>query len=271
MSIAKILAFAGASAAISTTAIAADLTLPVRPQPVMASVDTGWYLKGYLGMSNQFFNGLSHPDFLTAPTFGWYDKGGFDSGPIGGFGVGYTVNNWLRFDVTGEYRGKVGFHALDTFTNVNTGGINSNDYTASKSEWVGLVNAYIDLGTWMNITPYVGAGVGFANIKIDHFRDTNVIAAGGGWAPSGSQTNFAWALHAGASYRVTSNFAVDLSYRYLNMGDGRTGTLTNLDPNVPPVNVAPMRFNNIQSHDLMLGVRWMLQSEQPVAPIIRKG
>jgi len=41
------------------------------------------------------------------------------------------------------------------------------------------------------------------------FRDLNLIAGGGGYAPSGTKTNFAWALHAGASYKVTSNFALD--------------------------------------------------------------
>ena len=60
---------------------------------------------------------------------------------------------------------------------------------------------------------------------IDHFRDTNVIAGGGGWADTGTQTNLAWALHAGASYRASQNFAVEISYRYLNVGNGRSGRL----------------------------------------------
>jgi opacity protein-like surface antigen len=269
MSVARVLGVAGAAAISATAALAADMSLPP-PAPVMASVDTGWYLRGYLGMSNQFFNGLSHPDFLTAAQFGWYDKGGFDSAPFYGAGIGYTVNNWLRFDLTGEYRGKAGFHALDHFD--NSGTLNTNNYTASKSEWVGLVNAYIDLGTWWRITPYVGAGIGFANVRIDHFRDLNLIAAGGGYASSSSKTNLAWALHAGASYRVTSNFAVDLSYRYLNLGSGQTGPLANFDPLLNPTTLYPMTFNKIQSHDLMLSVRWLLQEQPVYAPaLIRKG
>ncbi len=40
------------------------------------------------------------------------DKG-FDAAPFFGLGVGYTVNNWLRVDVTGEYRGAANFHGLD--------------------------------------------------------------------------------------------------------------------------------------------------------------
>jgi len=176
--------------------------------------------------------------------------------------------------VTGEYRGKASFHALDRFFNAfDPGGprYNTNAYTASKSEWVALVNGYIDLGTWWSITPYIGAGVGVAFNTIEHFRDTNVIAGGGGWADTGTQTSLAWALHAGASYRVSSNLALDLSYRYLNVGNARSGILQNLDPTVGNP-TAPMTFHNIQSHDLMLGLRWLLQPEPMYQPaLVRKG
>ena len=49
----------------------------------------------------------------------------------------------------------------------------------------------------------------------------------------------------------------------------------NLDPTVfsgNPLN--PVTFNNIQSHDLMLGMRWLLQPTPPPAyppPLMRKG
>ena len=33
-----------------------------------------------------------------------------------GFGVGYAWNNWLRFDATGEYRSKVKFKVLGSYT-----------------------------------------------------------------------------------------------------------------------------------------------------------
>ena len=145
----------------------------------------------------------------------------------------------------------------------------------SNFELVGLVNAYLDLGTWWCFTPFIGVGAGVAQIKIDHFRDVNVIAAGGGWADTAKQTNFAWALHAGAAYKVNPNFAVELSYRYLNVGNAQSGTLLNLDPTVSPTTFAPMTFHNIQSHDIMLGVRWMLQPEAPAPmyapPLMRKG
>jgi opacity protein-like surface antigen len=272
---AKIFGLAGAAALLSTAALAADLPPPLPPPVYRAPVvvESGWYLRGFVGMSNQFVNDISHPSFATAPQFAFIDKGGFDSAPFFGGGIGYQWNNWLRIDVTAEYRGKAGFHALDRYFDPFAVGFRTNEYTASKSEWVGLVNAYLDLGTWWCITPFIGVGAGVAYNKIEHFRDTNVIAGGGGWAESGTKANFAWALHAGASYKVTPTFAVDLSYRYLNLGKADTGLLVNLDPTVFSGNpLHAVTFNNIQSHDIMLGMRWMLQQEAPAPyPIMRKG
>ena len=262
-------ALAGVTALlVGSGALAADLAAPY--QPIATG---GWYLRGYIGQSNQFVNSISHPSFATAPQFTFFDKGGFDSAPFFGAGVGYQWNSWFRTDVTGEYRGKAGFHALDSYYDTVNAGYRTNDYTASKSEWVALANAYIDLGTWWSITPFIGAGVGVAFNTIEHFRDTNVIAGGGGWADTGTQTSLAWALHAGASYRASQNFAVELSYRYLNVGNGRSGLLQNLDPSFSSGNpLAPMTFHNIQSHDLMLGLRWLLQPEPMYSPtLIRKG
>ena len=67
-------------------------------------------------------------------------------------------------------------------------------------------------------------------------------------------TNFAWALHAGAAYNVNQNFAIELSYRYLNLGDGKTGDTINFDGTNIVNN--PMTVKDITSHDVRLGVRF---------------
>ncbi len=240
------------------TAGAADMPPPVQQvvyQPVKEF--SGWYLRGDIGMSNQKLKNLDYFRYATAPGFTWLDKGGFDSAPIFGLGIGYQFNDWMRIDLTGEYRGKANFHALDRY---DTG---TNDYTGTKSEWLFLANAYLDLGTWWCVTPFIGAGVGFANINIDHFRDTNVLAGGGGYADSGSTTNFAWALHAGLAYKVNPNFTVELAYRYLNMGDGKTGVAYNLDGSTSN---EIFTFKDITSHDLKFGVRWNLQDNSFAQP-----
>lgn len=244
---------------------AADLPVPP-PMPIpVEDVTQGWYLRGDIGMSQQHVNHISHPSFATAPGFEFIDNGGFDAAPFFGIGAGYQFNDWLRVDVTGEYRGKASFHALDRF--LNGSNYNTNDYTASKSEWLFLANAYLDLGTWWRITPFVGAGIGVTQNRINHFRDTNVIAGGGGWADTGTDTDLAWAIHGGLSYKVTPGFTVELAYRYLDLGDAQTAILRNLDPATSSGNpLNPVTFNHITSHDLKVGLRWMCCDSEPRGP-----
>ena len=62
---------------------------------------------------------------------------------------------------------------------------------------------------------------------------------------------------------------VELGYSYLNLGDGTTGVDTTFDRSAGG---HVFTFKNITSQDLMLGVRWNLDSPQVYAPpLIRKG
>src|SRR5690606_5907395 len=137
-----------------------------------------------------------------------------------------------------------------------------NNYTAKKSEWLFLANVYADLGTWYGVTPFVGAGIGFARVGIHSFRDAGIDPIGGGptlaFANSDYKWNFAWALHAGVAYEVTKNFTVELAYRYVNLGDGRSGDIIAFDGTNTIYN--PMHFRNIDSHDLKLGLRYQFAS-----------
>lgn len=270
----KTVALAAAVMAVLAPQIAkaADLPAPL-PAPVIEEFG-GWYLRGDIGMSNQKLKGLNHPAFASATGFEFIDRGGFDSAPIFGVGIGYKHNNWFRWDLTGEYRGGASFHAMDRYVADPGPPIDyeTNDYRAKKSEWLFLANAYLDLGTWKGITPFIGAGIGTSRNTISHFTDTKVIAGGGGYAGTASKWEFAWALHAGVVYDVTPNFAIELAYRYLDLGDARTGTLLNQGTGTC-VTCAPMEFRGITSHDLKLGVRWMFadmgyMDYQP--PLIRK-
>jgi opacity protein-like surface antigen len=134
----------------------------------------------------------------------------------------------------------------------------------------------VDLGTWWCMTPFLGAGIGTARVSIANFTDQGIANNGGSALPglafgdNVAKWNFAWALHAGVAYHVNPNFTVQLAYRYLNMGDGLTGDLKTFDGTNNIVN--PTTFKNISSQDLMLGVRWNLESPQVYAPpLIRKG
>jgi opacity protein-like surface antigen len=226
---------------------AADIPEP--PPPVI--VVHGWYLRGDIGYSNQEVDSLDNALYATYDSVDTVYKD-FDGAPFLGFGVGYRWNNWFRTDITGEYRSKSDFDGLDIA--VIGPDIIPDNYTAKKSEWLALANGYFDLGTWHGITPFVGAGVGAANVWISDFTDVGVTVDSVAFGEDNGEWNFAWALYAGLGFEVTEAFTVELAYRYLDLGDGESGDLiafdgTNLINN-------PMEFNGITSHDLKLGVRY---------------
>ncbi|MBI3699511.1 MAG: porin family protein [Afipia sp.] len=274
----KFLIAAGAASMISTVALAADMPSIMTPPPLYTPPPVaccedfgGWYLRGDIGMSNQSVKSLSNvlnsaSGTTVNPVF--YD---FDSAMTFGGGVGYQFNSWFRVDGTVEYRGKSNFHGLEIISN---GGnvVGTDEYHASKSEWLVLANAYADLGTWWCVTPFVGVGVGTSRNAISNFTDINTPNAGVAYGANSAQWQFAYAAYAGLSYKVNNSFTVELAYRYLNMGDGISGDLITYT-GVNSVN-NPTTFKTLTSQDVRLGVRWSLQpTPSPVyaPPLIRKG
>ena len=272
----KFLVAAGAASMLSSVAFAADMAImppPAYAPPPVVEDFGGWYLRGDIGFSNQRVDRLNN--LLDADATSSVQRNSFGTAGIFGLGVGYKVNNWFRADITGEYRGNSQFFGTDNLTYAGPA-YGANTYHATKNEWVVLGNAYVDLGTWWCMTPFIGAGVGGARVAINGFTDQSIANNGGpalaglAYGDSVAKWNLAWAVHAGVAYKVTPNFTVELAYRYLDMGDGLTGDLRTFD-GVNNVN-NPMTFKNITSHDLKLGVRWDLSSPPVYAPpLMRKG
>ena len=220
----------------------------------------------------------SDQQISVAPTSVQNAADGFETGGLFRLGVGYQFNSWLRFDVTGEYRSPATWHSFD-IANFN-GTLIPEHVTFRKSEVVALANVYADLGTWWCVTPFIGGGVGVAGVKFASFQETAIAGLSptqGGFlinannfAEDNTQWNFAWALHAGLSYKVTPGFSVELAYRYLNMGSGQSGAIVGFLNN--PQNTV-FHIDNITSQDFTLGLRWMLQPEAPppAYPLVRKG
>jgi opacity protein-like surface antigen len=272
----KFVIAAGAASLMSSAAFAADMAIAPPPYaPAVVEDFGGWYLRGDIGFSNQRVSRLNNVLDANATTS--VQNLNFNTAGIFGLGAGYRFNNWFRMDITGEYRGNSQFFGTDAIT--FPGGFGTDTYHATKSEWVVLGNAYVDLGTWWCITPFIGAGVGGARVSINGFTDQGIVTPVPGPGPAlaslafgdnMSRWNFAWALHAGVAYRVTPNFTVELAYRYLDMGNGLTGDLRAFDGTNNINN--PTTFRSITSHDLKIGVRWDL-AEPPVyqPPLVRKG
>lgn len=295
----KTLALAGAMA-VSASAIAqaADFPMAAPPAPppppeLRGTISSGFYLRGDIGVGAQSYSDLDvRVDGIAAAAYPGVTS--FRTAAIernfaafAGVGIGYQFNNWFRVDLTGEYRG-ASFTGRDHLSYDYGIPVNQiNNYRADIATFVGLVNGYIDLGTWNCLTPYLGAGIGFATHKVNGFEDNGLNRPAGAlfdnvsyaYGDSASKTNFAWALMAGVSYDVTSNLKLDFGYRYLNMGDGPVIGLNGATGPLTPSN--SVRFKEIDSHDFRIGMRWNFSDpnccgpkEQPVAyqpaPVIRK-
>jgi opacity protein-like surface antigen len=278
----KYLVAAGAASLLSSAAFAADMAIappPMSYAPPPVEDFGGWYLRGDIGFSNQNVKNVLDTNSAAYNNVAVAQTSSFGSAGIYGGGVGYQFNNWFRADVTGEYRGKSNFTGLDVVTGTGpfAGFVGTDSYTATKSELLFLANAYVDLGTWWCVTPFVGAGVGTARVSIGDFTDTGDFINGGqkhsfNYAGQASQWNFAWAVHAGLAYKVSPGLTLELAYSYVNLGNGLTGPTSSFDQ-VTNTTHAPFSYNNITSNDVKLGLRWELNTP-PVytpPPLVRKG
>jgi opacity protein-like surface antigen len=254
----RVVAFVAVTALSVTAVRAADMPQlpPVYAPPIEEA--SGWYLRGDIGMSNQQVRKLDNALFTSSVNVVHKD---FDSAPFFGLGIGYQFNNWLRFDLTGEYRGKANFHGFDI-----VGGASTNEYRGSKSEWLVLANAYVDLGTWYSFTPFIGAGIGASYNTISNFMDIGTMTPSVAYGDTASKWNFAWAAHAGISYKVNSSLSLEFAYRYVSLGDAMSGDLKTFDGTNAVYN--PMHFKGLTSHDLKFGVRWLLAPPMKYDPVL---
>jgi opacity protein-like surface antigen len=279
----KYLIAAGAASLLSSAALAADMAIappPMSYAPPPVEDFGGWYLRGDIGFSNQNVKNVLDTNSAAYNNVAVTQTSSFGSAGIYGGGVGYQFNNWFRADVTGEYRGKSNFTGLDVITGTGpaVGFVGTDAYTATKSELLFLANAYVDLGTWWCVTPFVGAGIGTARVSVGDFTDTGDFINGGiqnhsfNYAGQASQWNFAWAVHAGLAYKVSPGLTLELAYSYVNLGNGITGPTSSFDQ-VTNTTHAPFSYNNITSNDVKLGLRWELNSPPAYTPppLMRKG
>jgi opacity protein-like surface antigen len=248
--------------ASAPAAIAADIYRggyqnyePAPPPP--PPTDRGIYIKGYVGQANTSSGSIWTPIYDTNNFTVYHDD--IKSSALFGVGVGWRARHWLRFDLTGDYRGDTTFLAQDSYPGVGFPP-GTNEYTADISSWLFLANAYWDIGTWCGFTPYVGAGVGFANISVNGMKDVNVPNASVFYGADNTETNFAWAVHAGVSYDVSPNLTLDLAYRYADLGNASTGVVTAYDNSGSYSEVA---IRDITSNDVMLGVRYKFGQSAP--------
>ena len=155
--------------------------------------------------------------------------------------------------------------------------------TAETTAWNGLVNGYVDLGTYAGFTPYVGAGIGAvwsrnkvtlnAQCESDERVETTAFDADTGQTTNTTTTflcrgqtavgddavtytpvkyneaafDLLYALNAGVSYQMSQNVSLDVGYQYLTAPGLRTYSISTSGVETR---------KGFDSHQLKVGLRY---------------
>lgn len=207
----RILAGLGAAvviAALSLPARAADLgggEVPYKTEPLPEALP--YFNPWYAGIrGGAAFTGDSEFDALGT---------GFDST----YGTGTYFSGLVGYDFS-SIRGRPGFRGelelgllqndIDAHGVNGLGGFSGSNAFGSASALVGLASLYYDLPFSPGITPFLGGGIGFADVS---FSDQGVAPLG--TVMDDSATGFAWHLTSGFEFQIAERTSFELGYRYL--------------------------------------------------------
>jgi opacity protein-like surface antigen len=265
--------FAFASLMLLQPATAADLGNSSEPGDLYAVSDAsrpfdGYYLRADISAARPDFSGFSQGDLTQ--NGGYFESESTGTQPVFALGIGRKLSQYLRIDLTGEYRSASHLNAYDNLTAqiISTGDIlqANTRYAGLLSSTVGLANAYVDLGTWRGFTPYIGGGIGFARNEISDLHTSTVGSltdAGtravitqytSSTASDNSQWNFAWALMAGASVAINDRLILDVGYRYIDLGSGSSASSGALICNCGTIG-QPLKIHDLTANEFRVGIR----------------
>ena len=188
---------------------------------------SGVYVTGSAGLAMPRDAGIKNdPDTATGVL---NSPGGtlndLDRSPVYGLGVGYRISPMFRADVSLSLRS--GLDLSDSEGDPATGTAGRNDTTAKIRSRAVFLTGYVDAGSllpaqysWIN--PYVGAGVGYAVNRLSSLTNTSTVTGLGTdtttSAPSGTGRGLAWQIAAGLGFEVSRSLALDVGYRYVDLG-----------------------------------------------------
>lgn len=268
----------GALAAVAMSAhlsAAADLDPPapiIEHTPI--AVGGGFYLRGDIGYSRWEDPDLTNFNSDNGIDNRFINEDSEDAFLIGG-GIGYKFNKHFRTDLTFDIRTNKTITGQAPCGCVADLGVpssfdNSNQQTSLDIATF-FANAYVDVGNFNGFTPYVGGGIGAAYLDYGTYISSNnpTTTNGGGvnaglFNPTDRETQlfngdsdfrFAWNLQAGASYEINDNLALDGSYRYTRINNGRVARISEAS--------TVTEESDLVGHEFRLGLRYTFGAAKP--------
>lgn len=185
----------------------------------------GFYVSGFGGGS-----ALIGQDVINSDGSAKFDID-FDLGFAAGAAAGYRFSQNIRLEVEAAYRQ----HSVGEIESLGTP---STMVGGDISAWSGMLNGYLDFGQ-NQLRPYVGLGLGFANVTINNMQATD---GAGTLTIDDSDTVLAFQAMAGAAYQLTEEWSVFGEYRFFGTDSiSASGTPNDME---------------YQSHNFQIGGRY---------------
>lgn len=195
-----------------TTVAAAPAQPAVAPEQDSGLFDGGggllerWYIRAG--------GGYDLPDDIDDNAGGTSVNIDVDDGFMGEVAVGRYFGRSFRAELELAYR-------QTEFTEAMAGGATVTNISGDYKVMSAMLNGYYDLHFDFPIVPYVGVGIGMAQIDIDS------VTIGGVNTQSDKATEFAYQGIVGLSYRFADDFVATVDYRYFGTaGDNENATMT---------------------------------------------
>jgi opacity protein-like surface antigen len=166
----------------------------------------GLYVSGNFG-----FAMASDSDLTDSTVPGVTINTEFDNGLALGAALGYDFS---RFRVEGE----ISYQKNDV-SKIGAQGV-SFDESGDSVALSFLINGYYDFINSSAFTPYISAGLGFAQVE---FNDLDISRVGFSGS-SDQDTVFAYQVGIGVGYAVTEKVTIDVKYRYFGAEDSEYNT-----------------------------------------------
>jgi opacity protein-like surface antigen len=255
---------------------AADYDPPIfvdeAPEYVPVEVGSGWYLRGDVGyafdvsLGDVSYTAYNPVDDINSSAS--FTSASLDGNVTWGGGFGYRFTDYFRADATvdgfrADFNGStVSDLPCDPFDLEDTTCRSDNGSEVSAVSV--MANGYVDLGTYVGFTPYVGGGLGMSYVSWSSLNDTTYCvdgptddctttgAFGGSSHPGENGWRFTYALMAGVAYDITRNFKVDLGYKYRNIDGGDMFGWDSANT------FGDGTSDNIQTHEVKVGLRYEL-------------
>ncbi len=208
-------------------------------------------------------------DFLQDQSFSPHDGYGplarqytFDPGVATQASIGFGLGNGLRLEIEGDYADD---HVRGVHLSIpeRAGGY--------EQQFGGFANVLYDLPLRLPVTPFIGLGVGYQDIELDHVNSSRYGVRGGSGVTV-DEGDFAYQGIAGLSYPIglLRGLSLTAEYRFIGVVSP-SAFYRGVGPNDVVISngrrlIYSSDVNNIFNHEVMLGVRYAFNTAPPPPP-----